>query len=160
MDATTMAVTRSRFNFEFFMTFGNKEYVVWGEKVLAFPVFSVDGGETLTKLKAPKSPHTSFHLVDNEVMKMEILGVAEGLNHDSNFIINYFCQERISVTSGKQKDIEYLSYFLAGNGGDGGGNPAERVAVWALMAFSYESRGINSNSRSIHPFDAVMDINK
>ncbi|KAL8252048.1 hypothetical protein R6Q59_035741 [Mikania micrantha] len=48
----------------------------------------------------------------------------QSLNHDSNFIINYFCQERISVTSGKQKDIEYLSYFLAGNGGDGGGNPA------------------------------------
>ncbi|KAD7117424.1 hypothetical protein E3N88_04692 [Mikania micrantha] len=144
--------------------------MVWGEKVLAFPVFSVDGGETLTKLKAPKSPHTSFHLVDNEVMKMEILGLQKGicgttgiincLNHDSNFIINYFCQERISVTSGKQKDIEYLSYFLAGNGGDGGGNPAERVAVRALMAFSYESRGINSNSRSIHPFDAAMDINK
>lgn len=45
-----------------------------GEKVLAFPVFSVVGDETLTKDKAPKSPHISVRLVDNGVMKMEIFG--------------------------------------------------------------------------------------
>lgn len=43
------------------------------EKVLAF-FFSVDGDETLTKEKDPKSPYKSVGLVDNEVMKMEIFG--------------------------------------------------------------------------------------
>lgn len=41
---------------------------------LLFPVFSVDGDETLTKEKAPKSPYNSVGLVDNEVMKMENFG--------------------------------------------------------------------------------------